>query len=218
MTFIENKYCKTYYIIIERAKSRVLEEYGERHHIIPKSLGGSNKKDNLVKLTAREHFICHLLLVKMTVGKNKFKMMKAVDLFRIKNKHQDRYKINSRTYEKLKKDASIAMSYLTKGKPKHTEYSKKLLSESRIGKESSFKGKSHTDESKKALSLSRSKPCISPIGERFASTKEAGIAYKISSVAIRNKIQSGKSGWRYHHAARLATATRSRRLPCCANV
>jgi hypothetical protein len=89
------------------------------------------------------------------------------------------------------------MSYLTKGKPKHTEYSKKLLSESRIGKESSFKGKSHTDESKKALSLSRSKPCISPIGERFASTKEAGIAYKISSVAIRNKIQSGKSGWRY---------------------
>lgn len=76
MIFIANKYTKYYYSIISNAKSRILppETYTERHHIIPKSLGGSNSKDNLVSLTAREHFICHRLLPKMLEGKSKAKM------------------------------------------------------------------------------------------------------------------------------------------------
>ena len=39
--------------------------YCETHHIIPKSEGGSNDKSNLVNLTAREHYIAHLLLWKI---------------------------------------------------------------------------------------------------------------------------------------------------------
>lgn len=39
--------------------------YYENHHIIPRSLNGSNSSENLVLLTAREHFICHWLLVKI---------------------------------------------------------------------------------------------------------------------------------------------------------
>lgn len=42
--------------------------YSERHHIIPKSLGGSNRKSNLVRLTAREHFVAHWLLAKIHGG------------------------------------------------------------------------------------------------------------------------------------------------------
>lgn len=38
------------------------EEYKERHHIIPKCVGGSNDKDNLIDLYAKEHFIAHKLL------------------------------------------------------------------------------------------------------------------------------------------------------------
>ena len=66
-------------MIIDRAKSRTLlaNEYYEKHHIIPKSLGGTNEKENLVSLTAREHFICHLLLLKITEGKNYYKMVNA---------------------------------------------------------------------------------------------------------------------------------------------
>jgi hypothetical protein len=37
----------------------------ERHHIVPKSCGGSNELDNLVLLTYREHYVCHCLLVRM---------------------------------------------------------------------------------------------------------------------------------------------------------
>lgn len=72
--FKQNKYFKWYTSIIERANTRELQGYSERHHIIPKSLGGLDSHDNLVTLTAKEHFICHLLLVKMTEGLSQHKM------------------------------------------------------------------------------------------------------------------------------------------------
>jgi 5-methylcytosine-specific restriction endonuclease McrA len=59
MLFIDNKYTNWYNSIIDSARNRILEGYSENHHIIPKSLGGSNDKSNIVALTAREHFICH---------------------------------------------------------------------------------------------------------------------------------------------------------------
>ena len=64
-------YEKIYNQIIDRAKIRVLEGYKEIHHIIPRCVGGTNDKDNLVTLTAREHFICHWLLVRMYPDNNK---------------------------------------------------------------------------------------------------------------------------------------------------
>ena len=55
--FLENKYKKWYENIVNSAKIRNTIGYAEIHHIIPKSLGGSNSIDNLVTLTAREHFV-----------------------------------------------------------------------------------------------------------------------------------------------------------------
>lgn len=68
--FLANKYTHWYMAIIEKAKHRKFEEptYTEKHHIIPRSMGGSNAKDNLVRLTAKEHIIVHLLLIKMVEG------------------------------------------------------------------------------------------------------------------------------------------------------
>ena len=40
-------------------------EYYEAHHIVPKCWGGTNKKQNLILLTAREHYIAHWLLYRM---------------------------------------------------------------------------------------------------------------------------------------------------------
>jgi len=61
--------------IIDRAKTRVLpkEIYTERHHIIPKSLGGSDDPSNLVALTGKEHFIIHKLLVELYPNSNEMK-------------------------------------------------------------------------------------------------------------------------------------------------
>ena len=63
--FSNNKYTKTYEAIIAKARLRHVQTgYTEKHHVIPKSLGGGNGH-NLVKLTVREHFICHWLLIRM---------------------------------------------------------------------------------------------------------------------------------------------------------
>lgn len=58
-------YQRLYDQIIDRAKNRVLDGYREKHHIVPRSYGGSNSKANLVELTAREHFIAHWILFKI---------------------------------------------------------------------------------------------------------------------------------------------------------
>ena len=54
-----------YYRLVDRARTRTLVGYIEKHHVVPKCLGGSNSPDNIVSLTAEEHYIAHQLLVKM---------------------------------------------------------------------------------------------------------------------------------------------------------
>ena len=94
-----------------------LEVYGETHHIIPRCLGGSNLKKNLVRLTAREHYICHYLLSEM-YKPNTFKWYKMQMAFIMMNcistSHENRY-INSRLYELKKLDISKAMSFNQSG-------------------------------------------------------------------------------------------------------
>lgn len=51
--------------LMNRARGRARYGYMERHHVLPKCMGGTNRKDNLVYLTGREHFIAHKLLVRM---------------------------------------------------------------------------------------------------------------------------------------------------------
>lgn len=96
--YLHNKYTRIYFLIIERAKSRKLDSYTESHHIIPKSLGGSNSAENLVSLTSREHFICHRLLTKITEGEAKRKMCYAMKIM-TSDRHSLRHVPSSRTFE-----------------------------------------------------------------------------------------------------------------------
>lgn len=52
-----------------RAKEPTLDGYVERHHILPRSLGGGDEPDNLINLTAEDHYFAHLLLAKMHGGR-----------------------------------------------------------------------------------------------------------------------------------------------------
>jgi hypothetical protein len=121
--FIQNKYTITYFNIIYRAQSRPVSSkvYTEKHHIIPKSLGGSNLLDNLVKLTAREHFVCHLLLIKMLTGGAKHKMAFALSRMLTSNKNHNRYFPSSRLYALSRKHRSDAISFTHKGIPESIE-------------------------------------------------------------------------------------------------
>lgn len=97
--FINCKYTTWYFNIINAAKERIESEqvYYESHHIIPKSLGGNDSKSNLIRLTAREHFICHLLLVKAVEIKFKKKMNFAY--WRMCNATGKRHRPTSHQYE-----------------------------------------------------------------------------------------------------------------------
>ena len=102
--FIQNKYTHCYYSIIDKAKGQDRKKkcgiYYENHHILPKCLGGLNNKENLVLLNAREHFICHWLLIKMVKYNSKqyFQMLSSISYFKGK---KERY-YNSRLYEYAK--------------------------------------------------------------------------------------------------------------------
>ena len=98
-----SKYTATYCKIVIRAQNRVaiystkiakkreatrLKGYVEAHHIIPRSVDPEHAKDssNLVYLTPKEHYVCHLLLTKMFRSEvHNTKMLFAFT--RISNKH-----------------------------------------------------------------------------------------------------------------------------------
>lgn len=89
-------YNKLYRRFIESRphRKKVAGDGLERHHILPRSLGGKNTKDNIVALTSREHFIAHRLLHKFTTGMDKSKMAYALHRLTC----DKRRVINSRTY------------------------------------------------------------------------------------------------------------------------
>jgi hypothetical protein len=175
--FIKNKYTKTYYSIITRAKSRSsLTCYTEKHHIIPKSLGGSNNSENLVCLTAKEHFICHLLLPKMTVGDQKRKMVYAAWRMSVQGKpNQDRYQVSSKIYEMIKTQRSAYLKTLVgplspnfgnktgRTSDDFTPEWRSKISASRKGKSSWNKGVSRTEEEKSKISITRKIRAKDPI-------------------------------------------------------
>jgi len=90
-------YKKHYLLLIERAKLRNIKDYTERHHIIPRCLGGSNAVDNLVNLTPEEHYLAHQLLVK--IHPNNKKLLHAA-MMMTESSYQNR---NNKLYGWLRK-------------------------------------------------------------------------------------------------------------------
>lgn len=93
-------------------RHKFLNQYFEFHHILPRSLypKWSNRKSNLIALTAREHFFCHLLLVKIYPT---YEMWGA--LFRMSKDGRGDKKITSREYEIIRKEFSKLQSERKKG-------------------------------------------------------------------------------------------------------
>jgi hypothetical protein len=182
-----SKYQHWYNSLINNARQRNSSREGhERHHILPRSLGGSNTDDNLVNLTLKEHYIAHLLLTKLYTGQEKYKMTWA--LVTLSSKPSNKKRLTSRQFVKARQMLSASM----KGVPKSAEHRKKIgdavrgerngmwgkrgelspryqatVSEetrNKISKSNKkwakenphpFKGKHHSEESKKKISQSK---------------------------------------------------------------
>lgn len=142
---------KRYQKFIESRKLRKLKEneYTEKHHILPKSLDGSNEGFNLIKLNAKEHYIAHLILWKAFGGK----MIAAFWIISNINKHN----ITSKQYEKLKTEHSKNLSKKMKGKHL-SEKTKNKISKNRKGRSyiEQF-GEENANKLKEKMSMSQQK-------------------------------------------------------------
>lgn len=172
------KYLKIYDKIIERAKNREIDGYTEKHHIVPKCIGGNNKKDNIVSLTPKEHYICHRLLCEIYPDEIKLKYAFWRMCNVVNNEYQNRnYSVSANVYSRIKNEISKLMSKKVKNYSKENrkligeKISKKLKGRpsSKKGtcnpehsgwmkKNNPFKGKSHANEVKEILSKVNSKP------------------------------------------------------------
>ena len=150
-------YEKIYNQIIEKAKDRVLIDYKETHHIIPRCMGGVDEKDNLVDLTAREHFICHLLLTKI-YPRHKGLRLAIWNMCNVKRNYQYRYKPNSRLYKMIRdeyRENIKGENHPSYGRKNSDEVKQKM---SKIAKKrfennaGTFKGRTHSEETRKKLS------------------------------------------------------------------
>lgn len=157
------KYFRWYFQIVERAKTRTLDGYVENHHILPTSLGGSNSRDNKVKLTAREHFICHFLLLKMTEGEDRGKMAYALHrMLMSKNEHQPRYQCSSRLYQTFREENSKWRKIHATGR-KLSDDAKRRIGEATSSRVGPNKGKRFSEEARKKMSLAKQGLKMHPI-------------------------------------------------------
>ena len=134
-------YQQDYDDLIRKCKSRsTIDGYKETHHIIPKSMGGhKTDPNNLVDLTAREHFIAHFLLAKIHGGSQWFAIRRM--------RGNDGFYVNSRLYEVAKIETSKLTSIRFFGIPKSDEQKAKM-SASAIGKPKSLES---IEKTRKAL-------------------------------------------------------------------
>lgn len=162
--FLHNDAKEKYYLIINRARNRIKPKgYCEKHHVIPRSLGGSNKASNLVLLTAREHYRCHQLLVDMTKGEARSKMSYALfAMSRQASGVQSRYKPSAKEYAKARELARVSLSVARKGKSLEERYGKEKsdaikakLSKVHKGREFSKITRKNLSESKKGWNPSK---------------------------------------------------------------
>lgn len=160
-------YRKHYDLLIKKAQTRILEGnvYYEKHHIRPRSEGGSDDLTNIVKLTAREHFIAHWLLYRDNPNINS----RAHSFWRLCNgrgkvQPKDWIIIPSRAYEEARIAHSAAISKSLKGKSKSPEHvskvaeanrGKKRTMEARKRMSNAAKGREMHPNTKKALELFR---------------------------------------------------------------
>lgn len=150
--FIGMNYEKHYNNLIETRKNRVLNDgvYYEKHHIVPKSLGGDDSPNNIINLTPREHFIAHWLLWRI----HRSQPM-AFAFFAMVNMGRNQNNISSRIYQEAKESRRPFIIKINK-----KIHSNKKLSETQKDKISkTFKGIPKSESHREKISNSlKNKP------------------------------------------------------------
>jgi len=202
--FKYNKYFSWYKNLVSQFLECPPESNYEEHHILPKSMGGSNDKSNLVKLPVRHHYIAHLLLWKCTVGVSQQKMAYAVVCMRAGRG----LIMNSKLYESAKQVSCLYKSKLSIGMftavdskgdrhyIKNTD-PRYLAGELVAASKNRLSGRKYSDDHRHNLSKSKTthlnpnhKWVVSTPKGIFNSLGEAASAHNTSRTTILNRCNS----------------------------
>lgn len=191
--FNESKYTNWYYQIINNAKTRTIVSKPDRHHIIPKCMGGGNDPANLVNLTAREHFICHRLLIKMVDSTFKSKLVYAA----WQQSRSAKFKgtrITSRTFAKLREEMSN--TYTGRKRIPFTDEWRNNMSSSKKGEKNYMFNRNHSDDTLEKISTNRKGKCVGENNPFFKKTHSAEVIANIveSNKTVHTCPHCGKSG------------------------
>lgn len=198
-------YQKVYDQIIDHAKKQGRSynsgTYYERHHILPKCLGGQGKTHqwkihpNIVLLTSKEHFICHQLLCHIYPNEPKLKF--ALWAMANQTTQNRNYRIGARQYERIREEhiniikatprseqhrQNISKSKLGVKRPPMTDTHRHNLKQSILGLP---KSKTHREN----LSKARSIPVLQyslqgDLIKEWESAKQAGSVLSVDSSDI----------------------------------
>ena len=191
-------YQKIYDALIARSKCRERPEFVERHHIVPKCMGGVDEDSNLADLTPEEHFLAHQLLVKIHRGHPG--LVHAALLMTTSSNGQ---RVSNKLYGWLKRRyKSFKLFYITDG-----NVDKKLLEGEPIpegfrkGRSNGMKGitdlpKSHYESmgklgAKALIEKRKDKEFDSKFRDKFSKPRSEETKKKISSTMKGRKKKSG---------------------------
>lgn len=151
-------YHRLYFILVNRASRMTRTGLIEKHHVVPKCMGGVKISSPVVPLTPKEHFVCHHLLTKMYPQSDKLQFAFWA-MCNQKNGDAPRtYHVSSITYDAAKKAFAIVNSKRHTGKhisEHHKEVSRKFFKEHnphKPGRDSYLYGIPRTDEVKRKIS------------------------------------------------------------------
>jgi len=195
---LPNKYTRWYFNIISKRIANPVEGYTERHHIHPESLGGSNAKENFVDLTAREHYLCHLLLTKMLTGAAKKSMHYAFYSMQRKKEGMERYVPNSHIYEIVRKKIDRTPSDETRKRMSEAQLARAPFSEEQCRNMSLGVKASYTPE----LRQLRSEQFKGRVVTAETRAKQSAAKKGVKRSEESRKKQSESTRGEKHHAAR----------------
>lgn len=162
-------YQRHYNALIERARHRKPAGYVERHHILPRCMGGSDHPSNLVPLTPEEHFVAHQLLVKIHPSNSKLALAALMMT-------AGKYRTN-RLYGWIRRRFSIAMSEMPRTAKQmaacHEGRRRKgTTDEHRLLLSLALSGKAKSETHRQALSIARKNLNYTPeLREKLAANK-----------------------------------------------
>ena len=205
-------YRSVYGNLISSRRESKASVFTEKHHILPKSLGGDDTDANIVNLTHREHYVAHLLLAHIHGGTQWLAVRFMAGIAR----GQNRFNVPSRQYEisceksklsrmghTVSQDARDKISQKLRGRSLHPDIGKKMGA-SRIGHVvtletrakigDAHRGRKLSKERREQISLTQKGMVRGPMSDE--QKEKLSIAHKGKKLSDdhRNKLSVAKKG------------------------